>query len=126
MCILWNLNHHLPTQNKTQVLRSEIRNTSKPHTTPPSSPILPNASASANAAETKTMSSPPPNPRDEEEDEDKVEEKEEEAEDSPTVKAAKNYLAAFLNKQLRIHTSDDRVFAGEFKCTDNVRFALGF
>ncbi|MCJ1481366.1 hypothetical protein MMC06_001523 [Schaereria dolodes] len=29
------------------------------------------------------------------------------------------YLQSLLNKQLRIHTTDTRMFVGEFKCTDN-------
>ena len=34
--------------------------------------------------------------------------------------AAQDYLGRLLGKQLRIHTTDARVFVGEFKCTDNV------
>jgi len=30
------------------------------------------------------------------------------------------YLEALLNKKLRVHTSDSRMFLGDFKCTDNV------
>lgn len=30
------------------------------------------------------------------------------------------YLEALLGRTLRIHTTDTRVFVGEFKCTDNV------
>ncbi|KAI4284352.1 MAG: hypothetical protein L6R38_001458 [Xanthoria sp. 2 TBL-2021] len=33
--------------------------------------------------------------------------------------AAQDYLGRLLGKQLRIHTTDARVFVGEFKCTDN-------
>ena len=29
------------------------------------------------------------------------------------------YLQALLGQQFRIHTTDERVFAGELKCTDN-------
>ncbi|MCJ1257486.1 hypothetical protein MMC24_005311 [Lignoscripta atroalba] len=29
------------------------------------------------------------------------------------------YLQSLLNKQLCLHTSDTRMFVGEFKCTDN-------
>jgi hypothetical protein len=34
------------------------------------------------------------------------------------------YLSRFIGKNLRIHTSDHRVFGGQMKCTDKVRFAL--
>lgn len=37
---------------------------------------------------------------------------------------AVNYLNQLLNKTLRIHASDGRVFAGQFKCTDRVRLPL--
>ena len=30
------------------------------------------------------------------------------------------YLKALLGKKLRVHTTDTRMFIGEFKCTDNV------
>ncbi|KAL8849725.1 MAG: hypothetical protein Q9221_005335 [Calogaya cf. arnoldii] len=33
--------------------------------------------------------------------------------------AAQDYLGRLLGKQLRIHTTDARIFVGEFKCTDN-------
>jgi hypothetical protein len=33
---------------------------------------------------------------------------------------ATKYLQSLLNRQLRIHTTDTRVFVGEFKCTDSV------
>ncbi|MCJ1333809.1 hypothetical protein MMC10_010509 [Thelotrema lepadinum] len=39
--------------------------------------------------------------------------------DQPEKTAAKEYLASLLNKQLFIHATDERIFAGEFKCTDN-------
>ena len=32
------------------------------------------------------------------------------------------YLSSLLNKQLLVHTTDGRMFAGDFKCTDNVPF----
>ncbi|MCJ1245220.1 hypothetical protein MMC30_002422 [Trapelia coarctata] len=33
--------------------------------------------------------------------------------------AAKSYLGALLNRPLHIYTTDNRMFVGEFKCTDN-------
>lgn len=30
------------------------------------------------------------------------------------------YLSQFIGKNLRIHTTDDRVFGGQMKCTDKV------
>lgn len=33
---------------------------------------------------------------------------------------AQAYLTSLLNKTLRVTTSDERMFLGEFKCTDNV------
>ncbi|MCJ1224794.1 hypothetical protein MMC12_001439 [Toensbergia leucococca] len=35
--------------------------------------------------------------------------------------AAVEYLQAILEKRLRLHTTDTRIFVGEFKCTDNER-----
>ncbi|MCJ1428394.1 hypothetical protein MMC29_006304 [Sticta canariensis] len=32
---------------------------------------------------------------------------------------ATKYLSSMLGKQLRIHTTDTRMFVGDFKCTDN-------
>ena len=43
--------------------------------------------------------------------------------DQPEKTAAKEYLASLLNKQLFIHATDERIFAGEFKCTDNVNMS---
>ena len=34
---------------------------------------------------------------------------------------AVNYLESLLDRTLRIHTTDTRLFVGLFKCTDNVR-----
>jgi N-alpha-acetyltransferase 38, NatC auxiliary subunit len=34
--------------------------------------------------------------------------------------AAVKYLESLLNHTFRAHTSDGRMFLGEFKCTDNV------
>ncbi|KAL9118572.1 MAG: hypothetical protein Q9187_004883 [Circinaria calcarea] len=34
---------------------------------------------------------------------------------------ATNYLTSLLNRLLRVHTNDTRMFVGEFKCTDNER-----
>ena len=31
-----------------------------------------------------------------------------------------SYLESLLNRTLRAHISDGRIFLGEFKCTDNV------
>ena len=33
---------------------------------------------------------------------------------------ATEYLEHLLNKKLRVHTNDKRMFIGDFKCTDNV------
>lgn len=33
---------------------------------------------------------------------------------------ARKYLESLVDKVLRVHTSDSRVFVGLFKCTDNV------
>lgn len=35
--------------------------------------------------------------------------------------AAQSFLQSLLNKKLRIHTTDERMFWGDFKCTDPVR-----
>ena len=40
------------------------------------------------------------------------------------VEAAKSFLSSLLNKQLFIHTTDERIFVGDFKCTDNVMSPL--
>ena len=34
---------------------------------------------------------------------------------------AVTYLESLLNKQLRVHITDSRMFVGEFRCTDNVQ-----
>ena len=34
------------------------------------------------------------------------------------------YLSSMLGKQLRVYTTDTRMFLGEFKCTDNVRMSI--
>lgn len=34
---------------------------------------------------------------------------------------AHEYLSSLLNQNLRIHTTDGRMFRGTFKCTDPVR-----
>lgn len=31
------------------------------------------------------------------------------------------YIGSFLGRMFRIHAIDDRIFVGEFKCTDNAR-----
>lgn len=36
---------------------------------------------------------------------------------------ARGFLESLLNKKLRIHTTDERMFWGEFKCTDPVSYA---
>ena len=33
---------------------------------------------------------------------------------------AQEYLEKLLGKHLQVHTGDNRMFLGEFKCTDNV------
>ena len=33
---------------------------------------------------------------------------------------SKFYLGSLLNRQLQVHTTDSRMFVGDFKCTDNV------
>ena len=33
---------------------------------------------------------------------------------------ARGFLESLLNKKIRIHTIDERMFWGEFKCTDPV------
>lgn len=41
--------------------------------------------------------------------------------------SAVKYLESLLNRSFRAHTSDGRMFLGEFKCTDNVlRFKVFF
>lgn len=37
---------------------------------------------------------------------------------------ATEYLELLLNKKLRVHTNDRRMFIGDFKCTDNVSLVL--
>ncbi|KAI8626773.1 hypothetical protein F5Y19DRAFT_478263 [Xylariaceae sp. FL1651] len=42
--------------------------------------------------------------------------------DDPAVKAeAEAYLKSLLNKTLRVHATDGRIFVGTFKCTDTDR-----
>ncbi|MCJ1402173.1 hypothetical protein MMC11_005392 [Xylographa trunciseda] len=36
------------------------------------------------------------------------------------VEQAKSYLRSLLNRVLHIYTTDNRMFVGEFKCTDNI------
>lgn len=38
--------------------------------------------------------------------------------------AAQTLLESLLNRKLRVHTTDERMFWGEFKCTDPVRGPL--
>lgn len=38
----------------------------------------------------------------------------------PDKEAAQSFLQSLLNKKLRIHTTDERMFWGDFKCTDPV------
>ncbi|MCJ1396582.1 hypothetical protein MMC18_009473 [Xylographa bjoerkii] len=40
---------------------------------------------------------------------------------SMEVEQAKSYLHSLLNRVLHIYTTDNRMFVGEFKCTDNDR-----
>ena len=37
---------------------------------------------------------------------------------------ASAYLQSLLNKNLLVHTTDGRMFRGEFKCTDPVRLVI--
>ncbi|MCJ1447715.1 MAG: hypothetical protein MMC23_008226 [Stictis urceolatum] len=60
------------------------------------------ASSSTGPLCNPTSADPPPNP----------------SSNDPSA-TAKAFLASLLNRQLLIHTSDSRMFAGEFKCTDN-------
>ena len=39
--------------------------------------------------------------------------------------AGEAYLTSLLNKTLRVHTTDSRLFVGTFKCTDAVSWARG-
>ncbi len=47
-----------------------------------------------------------------------------ENETSPEKPAAYEFLISLLNKNLRIQTTDTRMFRGEFKCTDPVSHRL--
>ncbi|ESZ92465.1 hypothetical protein SBOR_7128 [Sclerotinia borealis F-4128] len=38
---------------------------------------------------------------------------------SPALQQARTYLHSLLNKILLVHTTDNRMFRGEFKCTDS-------
>lgn len=42
------------------------------------------------------------------------------SEDKMDRDEARGFLESLLNKKLRIHTTDERMFWGEFKCTDPV------
>jgi len=39
---------------------------------------------------------------------------------SPEGVEARAFLSSLINKSLRVHTTDSRMFRGEFKCTDPV------
>jgi len=41
--------------------------------------------------------------------------------ESMSLDQASDYLSALLDTNLRIHTDDERMFVGMFKCTDNVK-----
>ncbi|GAB7338367.1 hypothetical protein MBLNU457_4667t1 [Dothideomycetes sp. NU457] len=41
--------------------------------------------------------------------------------DTLTHEVATQYLTSLLNRTLRIHTSDSRIFVGQMKCTDRER-----
>lgn len=41
--------------------------------------------------------------------------------DSVNHQVATQYLTSLLNRTLRIHTSDTRIFVGQMKCTDRER-----
>ena len=40
---------------------------------------------------------------------------------NPSHQVATHYLTSLLNRTLRIHTSDSRIFVGQMKCTDRER-----
>lgn len=44
------------------------------------------------------------------------------SEDRMDKDEARGFLESLLNKKLRIHTTDERMFWGEFKCTDPVGY----
>lgn len=44
--------------------------------------------------------------------------------EAPTKAKAEAYLKSLLNKTLRIHVTDGRMFVGTFKCTDTVSLLL--
>lgn len=44
------------------------------------------------------------------------------SEDKMEKDEARGFLESLLNKKLRIHTNDERMFWGEFKCTDPVGY----
>src|SRR5215469_8928550 len=39
---------------------------------------------------------------------------------APTDPSPQEFLSQYLGKTLRIHTSDNRIFVGQMKCTDRV------
>lgn len=45
------------------------------------------------------------------------------SEDKMDKDEARDFLESLLNKKMRIHTTDERMFWGEFKCTDPVSYA---
>lgn len=44
------------------------------------------------------------------------------SEDKMDKDEARDFLESLLNKKMRIHTTDERMFWGEFKCTDPVSY----
>lgn len=44
--------------------------------------------------------------------------------EAPTKAEAEAYLKSLINKTLRIHATDGRMFIGTFKCTDTVSSPL--
>lgn len=40
--------------------------------------------------------------------------------EAPTRAEAETYLRSLINKTLRVHATDGRMFIGTFKCTDTV------
>jgi N-alpha-acetyltransferase 38, NatC auxiliary subunit len=44
------------------------------------------------------------------------------ADESMTTDKARAYIMSIMGKTVRIHTSDNRIFVGDLKCTDNVSF----
>ena len=46
--------------------------------------------------------------------------------ESEDLQTSKAYLTSLLNRNLRVHTTDSRMFLGQFKCTDSVFLPFSF